>query len=279
VTDIRNIGFIGLGSMGGRQTRELAKLPIPLTVFDVSPAAMAVFAGKAKLAGGIADVGRDADVIGLCVQDDAQVDECVDQLLLAMKPGAVLLIHSTVRPATVIAAAARAAERGVHLLEAPVSRTDMGEDGPFVFCMTGGEETVATRVQEVLDAFATDRMHVGPVGSAMTLKICNNLASWSAIMIGLEAVDLAEAAGVPIDKLMTVMTRNGVLTPPAQAFAAFRNNRGGEEQRRLMAVQAVIGEKDLRLAMAVAADTGAEAPIAAFIAASVKDKILEICRR
>jgi len=279
VTDVRNIGFIGLGSMGGRQARELAKLPIPLTVFDISPAAMAAFEGKAKLAGGIADVGRDADVVGLCVQDDAQVEECLDQLLPTMKPGAVLLIHSTVRPATVIAAAARAAERGIQLLDAPVSRTDMGDDGPFVFCMTGGDESVAAQVEQVLDAFATEKVHVGPVGSAMALKICNNLASWSAIMIGLEAVDVAEAAGVPIDKLLTVMKRNGVLTPPAQAFVAFRNDRGGEERRRLMAVQAGIGDKDLRLAMALAAETGVEAPIASFIGATVRDKILEVCRR
>jgi 3-hydroxyisobutyrate dehydrogenase len=279
VTDVRNIGFIGLGSMGGRQARELAKLPIPLTVFDISPAAMAAFEGKAKLAGGIADVGRDADVVGLCVQDDAQVEECLDQLLPTMKLGAVLLIHSTVRPATVIAAAARAAERGIQLLDAPVSRTDMGDDGPFVFCMTGGDESVAAQVQQVLGAFATEKVHVGPVGSAMALKICNNLASWSAIMIGLEAVDLAEAAGVPIDKLLTVMKRNGVLTPPAQAFVAFRNDRGGEERRRLMAVQAGIGDKDLRLAMALAAETGVEAPIASFIGATVRDKILEVCRR
>lgn len=277
--DIRRIGFVGLGSMGGRQARELAKLDVPLSVFDVSAPAMAAFEGKATLAGSIADVGRDADVVGLCVQDDAQVDSCVDQLLPVMKAGAVLLIHSTVRPATVTAAAARAAERGVQVLEAPVSRTDMGDDGPFVFCMTGGDAAVAARVQGVLDAFSTDTMHVGPLGSAMALKICNNLASWSAIMIGLEAVDLADAAGVPIDKLLTVMKRNGVLTPPAQSFVAFRNDRGDDERRALMAVQAGIGEKDLRLAAALAADAGADAPIASFIGGTVKDKILDVCRR
>jgi len=279
MTDVRSIGFVGLGSMGGRQARELAKLPVPLTVFDVVPAAMAPFEGRAKRAGSIAQVGHDADVVGVCVQDDAQVDACVDTLLPVMKPGAVLLIHSTVKPGTVIAAAARAAERRVHLLDAPVSRTDMGEDGPFVFCMTGGDAALAARLQPLIGAYATDWLHVGPTGSAMALKICNNLASWSAIMIGLEAVDLAEAAGVPIDKLLTVMTRNGVLTPPAQGFVAFRNDRGGEERRRLMAVQAGIGDKDLRLAGAMAAEVGGEAPIASFIGATVKDKILEVCRR
>src|SRR3546814_511659 len=115
-----------------------------------------------------------------------------------MNPGSVLLIHSTIRPATAQAIAQRAAERGIAMMDAPVTRTEMGKDGPFVFCMLGGDEAVKDRVQQVLDAFSTNTMHVGPLGSAMALKICNNLVSWCEIMLGLECVDIAEAAGVPL---------------------------------------------------------------------------------
>src|SRR3546814_8107541 len=80
------------------------------------------------------------------------------------------------------------------MTDAPVTRTEMGKDGPFVFCMLGGDEAVKDRVQQVLDAFSTNTMHVGPLGSAMALKICNNLVSWCEIMLGLECVDIAEAA-------------------------------------------------------------------------------------
>jgi 3-hydroxyisobutyrate dehydrogenase len=277
--DIRKIGFIGLGSMGGDQARELAKLAIPLVVFDVNPKAMSVFEGKATLARDMAEVSNDADVIGICVQDDKQVNECVEQALPAMKAGSVLMVHSTVKPATMVAIAERAAATGVHVLDASVSRTEMTKDGPFVFCMTGGDEAVAARVQHVLDAFSTDTLHIGRVGSAMALKICNNLASWSAIMVGLEAVELADQAGVPLDKLLTVMKRNGVLTPPAQGFVAFRNDPGDADRRALMAVQAGIGEKDLLLAEALAEGAQTDAPIATFIRATIKARILEITRR
>lgn len=276
---IGSVGFIGLGSMGGDQARELAKLALPLTVFDVSSQAMERFKGKATLASNIAELGEKSDVVGICVQDDKQVNDCVDQLLPAMKPGSTVLIHSTVRPATVKAIAERAGGSGVEVMDAPVTRTEMTDDGPFVFCMQGGDEALKARVQQVLDAYSTNTMLVGPLGSAMALKICNNLVSWCEIMLGIEAVDMAEAAGVPIDKLMTVMERNGVMSPPMKGFIAFRNDPGDQTRRDFMAVQAGIGEKDLTLAEELAQGTGAASPITSHVRRIVKETILEVCRR
>lgn len=275
---IRSVGFIGLGSMGGCQARELAKLALPLTVHDKFPAAMEPFRGKATLAPTITDLGG-CDVVGICVQDDKQVMECCDELIPAMKPGSVILVHSTIRPATARALAERAAAAGIELMDAAVTRTEMGNDGPFVFCMLGGSEATMARVQPVLDAYSTNTMLVGPLGSAMGLKICNNLVSWSQIMLGLEAMDLAEAAGVPIDKLITVMQRNGVMTPPMNGFIAFRNNPGDQTRRDLMAVQAGIGEKDLTLAHEMGEAVGKPSAIGANVKAYVKQFILDVCRR
>ncbi len=269
---VEKIGFVGLGHMGGDLARCLSRLPAQLTVFDVSAEAMAHFANSARLADDLAGVGRDADVVGLCVQDDKQVLSCVDPLLSTMKPGSVLMVHSTIRPATITEIGKRATERSVELLEAPVSRTVMSGEGPFVVCMTGGDEATAARLRPVIEAYATETLHVGPLGAAMALKICNNLASWCGIMIGLEAVNLAEAAGVPLDKLIAVMKSNGVLTRPAQAFVALRN-QGGEERRAFWAVQAGTGEKDLMLAEGLAADAGTDAEIATFVRNIVREKV------
>lgn len=275
---IGSVGFIGLGSMGGRQARELAKLSLPLTVFDKFPAAMEPFRGKATLAGSIADLGS-CDVVGLCVQDDKQVTECCDELIPAMKPGSVILVHSTIRPATAKALAERAAAGGVELMDAAVTRTEMTNDGPFVFCMLGGDEATMMRVQPALDAYSTNTMLVGPLGSAMGLKICNNLVSWCQIMLGLEAMDMAEAAGVPMDKLIAVMQRNGVMTPPMNGFIGFRNNPADQGSRDLMAVQAGIGEKDLTLAFELGEAVGKPSAIGANVKAYVKQAILDVCRR
>jgi 3-hydroxyisobutyrate dehydrogenase len=275
---IGSIGFIGLGSMGGGQARELAKLALPLTVFDKFPAAMEPFRGKATLAASIAELGH-CDVVGICVQDDKQVIDCCDELIPAMQPGSVILVHSTIRPATAKALAERAAASGVELMDAAVTRTEMTNDGPFVFCMLGGDATTMVRVQPVLDAYSTNTTLVGPLGSAMGLKICNNLVSWGQIMLGLEAMDLAEAAGVPIDKLITVMQRNGVMTPPMNGFIGFRNNPGNQINRDLMAVQAGIGEKDLTLADELGEAVGKPSAIGAQVKDYIKQAIIAVCRR
>lgn len=268
---VEKIGFVGLGHMGGDLVRCLSRLPARLTVYDVNPQAMARLADSATLAADLAEVGRDADVVGLCVQDDKQVLSCIEPLLSAMKPGSVLMIHSTVKPATITEIGKRASERSIELLDAPVSRTIMSGEGPFVVCMTGGNEATAARLGPVIDTYATETLHVGPLGAAMALKICNNLASWCGIMIALEAFNLAEAAGVPLEKLLAVMNSNGVLTRPGQAFVALRN-QGGEE-RALLATQAGIGEKDLLLAEELAADAGTDAEIATFVRGFVRERV------
>lgn len=274
------IGFIGLGSMGGKQARELVKHFPDIAVFDAFPAAMTPFEGRARIATDMGDVGTDADVVGICVRDDAQVLDCVAALLSVMKPGAVLLIHSTVRPATMKDIAERATARDIALLDAAVTRTEMHDDGPFVFCMTAGDEQVAARVRPVIDAYATDTLHIGPLGSAMALKITNNLVSWSEIMIGLEAMDLAEAAGVPRAMLLTIMQRNGVMTPPMQGFISFRNMADKPDDiRTLIRSQAGIGKKDLSLAEELAEGVGGAVPITTHIRAMVLDYITAIADR
>jgi 3-hydroxyisobutyrate dehydrogenase len=145
--------------------------------------------------------------------------------------------------------------------------------------MTGGDEAIAATVKSVLDAFSTNTMHVGPLGSAMALKICNNLVAWCNIMVGIEAANVAEAAGVPIDKLMTVMNRNGNLSPPTQGFLEFRSNPGDDAKRAHFASQAGIGEKDLLLAEALASGADATAPITSRVRTILRDGILAICNR
>ncbi len=274
------IGFIGLGSMGGKQARELTKHFKDVAVFDAFPQMMTPFEGKARIATSVADVATDADSVGICVRDDAQVLECIADLLPVMKPGSVLLIHSTVRPATMVDIAARAAASQIAVIDAAVTRTEMHDDGPFVFCMTAGDEAVAARVRPVIDAYATDTLHIGALGSAMALKITNNLVSWSEIMIGLEAMELAEAAGVPRDKLLTIMQRNGVMTPPMKGFIGLRNmDDKSDDIRTLIRSQAGIGKKDLSLAEELAQGVGGAVPITAHIRDMVQGYITDLADR
>lgn len=250
------IGFIGLGSMGGDQARLLAKAYPDMVIYDASPAAMQAFAGKARLASSITDVGRETEVVGVCVRDDQQVRDVLEGakgLIASMPTGSVILVHSTIRPQTVIDVAAKAASRDITLIDAPVSRTVIDGNGPFVITMTGGDPAVTERVRPVLEKFSTDILHVGRLGSAEVLKITNNLVSWMGIVIARQAYDLAAAGGVGADKLTHVMKRNGNLTPTMEGY--IKRLRGGEaEHKALFESQAGIGEKDLQLAAMTAAE-------------------------
>ena len=260
------VGFIGLGSMGGTQARQLAKTVPELVVYDAFPQAMKPFEGSAALGQSVADVGRRSDCVGVCVRDDQQVREVLEGdfgLIAAMEPDSVILIHSTVRPETVRDLAAKAAERDVIIIDAAVTRTVISGDGRFVCTMTGGPEAVTERVRPVLEAFSTDIVHVGDLGSAMVLKICNNLVTWVQILIARQCFRLADAGGVPLDTLAQVMKSNGALTP---VMGAILNNplRFEDDGERLafMESQGRIGEKDLALAVSLAKSVGVPLPTA-----------------
>lgn len=257
------VGFIGLGSMGGAQARCLANSGFDLAVFDVHPPTLQAFAQSARLAASVAELGRSADVVGVCVRDDAQVRETLegpDGLLANMRPGTIVLVHSTVSAETVHALAAQAAARGIELLDAAVSRTRMNASGPFVAVMAGGSAAALERARPVLDAYATDVFHAGPVGAGVAMKIVNNLVTWSGIVTAAQAFRLAAAGGVDLAVLQALMSANGNLTPVTRAFSA--RFTGAATDRAFQESQAGIGDKDLQLAAEFARAVGAEVPVA-----------------
>ena len=257
------VGFIGLGSMGGAQARCLADSGFDLAVFDVHPPNLQAFAQSARLAASVAELGRSADVAGVCVRDDAQVRETLegpDGLLASMRPGTIVLVHSTVSPETVHALAAEASARGIELLDAAVSRTRMNASGPFVAVMAGGSAAALERARPVLDAYATDVFHAGPVGAGVAMKIVNNLVTWSGIVTAAQAFRLAAAGGVDLAVLQALMSANGNLTPVTKAFSA--RFTGAATDRAFQESQAGIGDKDLQLAAEFARAVGADVPVA-----------------
>ena len=227
---------------------------------------MKPFSGRASLASSIAEVGTDADVVGVCVRTDAQVGDCVDALLPVMERGSVLMIHSTVSPDTVKAAAKRAEPLAITVIDAPVTVTRYGgADAPFVCMMIGGGDAADERIKPLLEACATDVVHVGPLGSAMSLKIINNLVSLVQIIVAEEAFRLAALTGVPADALQAVMKSNGALTPTMMAIASRAGQPPADEHTAaLRSVQASNGVKDLALAESLAKSVDTASATATF---------------
>jgi 3-hydroxyisobutyrate dehydrogenase len=98
------VGFIGLGHIGADMAKSLAAPPFELTVFDVAPAPLGRFEGIARLGGSAADVGRHSEIVSVCVRDDTQLRAVLTGprgLLEGLGKRAIILVHSTVRAATI----------------------------------------------------------------------------------------------------------------------------------------------------------------------------------
>src|SRR3990172_2339466 len=107
------VGFVGLGNIGRPMARNVLRGGFALTVFDLDPEPGRQLAAEgARVAASLAELGPECDPIGVCVRDDAEVEEVLFGLLGAVRPGTIVAIRSTIRPRTVVRLAETAAARG-----------------------------------------------------------------------------------------------------------------------------------------------------------------------
>ena len=257
---MRRIAFVGLGSMGGPLAELLAKRPFELSVYDPFPKAVEPFDGLARIGTSPADAAADAEIVGICVRDDAQVREVLfgeKGVAESLPKGGLVLIHSTIAVEALQEIAAQLAEKEIAVLDAPVSRTRRTTDEAFVYTMIGGEARDVERAGPMIATFSTNSSHMGPLGAGMATKIANNLVTWVQMVIGLQATVLAIKSGVELEQLLDVMKSNGSLTPSMGAIIGGKFVAPADAERdALFTSQGGIGEKDLSLALDTAGDLG-----------------------
>jgi 3-hydroxyisobutyrate dehydrogenase-like beta-hydroxyacid dehydrogenase len=150
----------------------------------------------AIIARSIDELARNTDHIGLCVVNDSDVQEMAGHLLPGMRAGAILAIHSTVHPDTCRAVAAQAAERGVHVLDAPVSGGSPAAEAGQLTVMAGGDPDILARARAVLETFSSMIVHLGDVGSGQYVKLINNSLFVANLGLSDAALRAAEALGI-----------------------------------------------------------------------------------
>ena len=182
ITHADAIGFVGLGNLGQPMARALLRDGWDVAVLDSVPEkAEACVADGAQAVGAAGDLARCA-AVAVAVPDDAAVEQvlCGSGLLGALGPDAVVLVHSTILPSTARRLAELGAERGIGLLDAPVSGgAERALDGELTV-MVGGEPAVVARARPLLDAVGSDVRHVGRSGAGSAVKLANQLMMFSA---------------------------------------------------------------------------------------------------
>jgi len=192
-----NVGFIGLGDMGGRIALRMLQGGFALAVHDTRAAACrnlhehgATVADDAKL------LASTCNVIGICVVDDYQLRDVVMRIRGDLTAGTIVLIHSSVMPDTAMSIAADLAERNVTVIDAPVSGSRPAADAGTLTVFAGGDRTAIEKVHPLLETFAANVVHAGQVGAGQALKIVNNVMLHMNHLVALEAVRFARSQGI-----------------------------------------------------------------------------------
>ena len=266
MTEISAVGFIGLGQIGAPMAGRLVDWPGGLHVYDIRPdAATSLVAHGATLAGSVAEVGAACDVVSVMVLDDAQVRTVVAELLTTARPGTVIAVHSTIRAETAEELAPMAAAQGVDLLDVPVSGGFVGAHDGTLAAMVGGEREAYERVKPVFATWASVIVHMGPAGAGTRTKLARNLLHFIAFTGVGEAQRLAEAAGLDLRKLARVVRHSDSVTGGPGAIM-LRDTTApldpGDDWYDVLVHTRNLGEKDLTLALELAADLGLDLPLA-----------------
>jgi 3-hydroxyisobutyrate dehydrogenase-like beta-hydroxyacid dehydrogenase len=146
-----------------------------------------------------AEVGAASDLVGVCVVADADVEDVIlreDGILAGMAPGGVVAIHSTVHPGTCTRLAEAAIEKGVSVVDAPVSGGGMAAAARLLLVMVGGDDEAVARCRPVFATFGDPVIHLGPLGSGQMAKLLNNLVFTAQISVALETLSLADDLGM-----------------------------------------------------------------------------------
>ena len=218
------IGFIGIGLMGHGMAKNLATKGFPLSFMvhrDRSRTADLLAAG-AKEAKTPADLGRDCDVVILCVTGSPQVEENVfgvNGLLGTARPGLTVIDTSTAEPGSTAKIRDAFAAQGTAFVDAPLARTPKEAEEGRLNTMVGADEATFERLKPVFAAFCENIFHVGPPGAGHTLKLVNNFMALTIVASIGEAFAVASKAGVKLDKLFEVVSQGAINSPIFQMMA------------------------------------------------------------
>ena len=192
-------GFIGLGELGAPLAGRLAAAGFDLAVHDRDPARAAPLeALGATLAPTVAAAVAGRDAVITCLPSPAACEAVLTEILAAAAPGTTWIEVSTLGREAILRLAARAAAAGVETLESPVTGgVHLAARGELAVLL-GGDAALVERHRPALQTFGSRLFHMGPLGSAATIKVITNMLAFIHLVADGEALMLAKRAGLDL---------------------------------------------------------------------------------
>jgi len=238
--------------MGRGIIKNLVQKGFAVRVYDTSERALAAARDMGALpTPSPAEAAAGAEAVVLSLPAPEVVREVVlgdEGVLGTLKAGAVIVDTSTIDPATARDLAARAAQRDVAFLDAPVSGGPPGAEAGTLAIMVGGDRAAFDYVQPVLQAIGTSIYYVGASGSGQTAKLCHNMVVSVTTVILAEALLTGSKAGID-PKLLADIMAHGVARSGTLELFGPNLTRGSYTD---LIVRLTIMEKDLHLFLQLA---------------------------
>ena len=207
---MKRIGFIGLGLMGTGMSKNLLKAGYPVTVWNRTASKMEplVEAG-AKAAGSPREVAENSDVVIGIVTDSPDVEQVLlgpDGVIHGAREGMICIDMSTISPITTREISAKLAEKGVKMLDAPVSGGVIGANNGTLSIMVGGDEGVFDECLPIFEAMGKTITLVGGIGDGQVTKAVNQILVGTTMLGVAEALVFAKKAGVDVEKVHSAVS-------------------------------------------------------------------------
>ena len=263
------IGFIGLGNMGLPMAQNLLKAGHDVRGFDMSNAqVVALTASGGQAAANVKAAASGAEIVITMLPAGQHVRDVylgADGVLATAGAETLLIDSSTIDVATARDVAAAAEQKGLAMLDAPVSGGVGGAQAGTLTFMVGGGEGAFARARPILEQMGRTIVHAGGAGNGQAAKICNNMILGISMIAVSEAFVLAEKLGLDAQKLYDISSKSSgqcwslttycPVPGPVPASPANRDYKAGFTASMML--------KDLKLAQDAAKAAGAETPLGA----------------
>lgn len=258
------IGFVGLGIMGQGMTRNLLKAGFPLRVWNRTRSkSEAIAAEGAEIGSSPSDVAANSDITIVCVSDTPDVEEVIlndDGVMAGAKDGSLVIDCSTISPQVTKTLAKTLAEKGIAMLDAPISGGSEGAANGTLSIMIGGAAKDVERAMPVFEAMGRSIVHVGDNGAGQMVKLVNQVLVVGNCLAMCEALILAEAGDLDLEKAYNAV-KDGAAG--SWMFTNRANQIIARDWRPGFMID--LQQKDLRLVLEAADELGAPLPGSALI--------------
>jgi 3-hydroxyisobutyrate dehydrogenase len=257
------IGFIGLGAMGSRMAINLINDGFEVTAYDIRAEATKLLLSKgAKTAKNPREISENSDIVILSLPSSSEVIDTVmgkNGVLEGLKEGGIIIDTSTIDPHSTKKIAKTAKEKGIEMIDAPVSGGTFGAEKGTLSIMVGGEEKILNACMDVLTVIGENIYHVGEIGSGQIFKLINNMLVGINLIAVSEALVLAQKAGANLNTLYEVIKTSA---GNSWAFEIKAPNMLKKEFKPGFKIW--LQHKDLDLAMDMASNLGVPTPLLAY---------------